>query len=62
LVIDAVSNRVANLTGAAHRRVAHPYAPANSVTSPRRMSATPENRSAAARDRSQASSPAKDIP
>ena len=57
-VMDAVSNRVAKETGAAHRRVAQPYAPENTVASPRRISTTPENRSPAARDRSHPSNPA----
>ena len=59
-VMDAVSNRVAKETGTAHRRVAQPYAPENTVVSPRRISTTPENRSQAARDRSHPSNPAKD--
>jgi hypothetical protein len=61
-VMDAVSNRVAKDTGTAHRREAQPYAPENTVASPSRISTTPENRSASERDRSQASSPANDIP
>ena len=48
-------------TGTAHRRDAQPYAPVNSVVSPRRTSTTPENRSSAARDRSHPSSPTKDM-
>jgi hypothetical protein len=60
--MEAVSNRMASLIGTGQRRLARPYAPENSVRSPRRIRTTPENSSAAARALSQASSSVKGMP